>query len=556
VTDFLPVPNSGGTQILAAVGWAGYSVPPAVSHNGFYLGSGAPGSFTKLAVTGDINPKAIGRTTFSSSQGWLYAVVQDTKTGDLRGQGAFLNTSGNPAGPWTRIATVDKLYHSGSALGPSTSTYYPGIQSDYNQYVLADPSNRQHVYLGLEEVFESVNGGQTWNAVGPYWNFGISCDPDGSTPYNCPGTTHPDQHADMIYAGQFWAGGDGGAWRRPLSVHERGSWTNLNATLHVTQNYSIAVGPANIGGLAYWGGLQDNGESYTTTNMSDVEQAFTGDGGDTIVDPQDGSRAVEEYTNLDMYLTTDAVVNSLREISPSCLTATDPPKNCDPNPRFIAPIEMDVNDSDHWVAGGQYVWNDTKAWRTICNGTQGCDWKRVYNTGAGHQVTALADNGAVTYAAWCGSCNPPDFARGLATNDGGTWHELPLTGIPDRYITSIAVDPANAEHVYISVGSYSRRWIPDAGVGHVFESTDGGNTWTDITGDLPDAPVYKIVMAGHNLVAGTEVGSFIVKQSKPGQWSKLGTGLPNVTVWDLTTAPGNLIVAGTHGRGDWQIQLH
>ncbi len=444
VTDFLPVPGTDGSKILAVVGWAGYSSPPATRHNGFWVGTGARGSFTKITPTGDINPATIGRTTFTSSQGWLYAVVQDTSSGDLRGQGAFVDKSGDPAGPWTRIADVDKLAASGSALGPSTSTYYPGVQADYNQYILADPNNRAHVYLGLEEVFESTTAGQTWNAVAPYYNFGISCNPTGNTPYDCPPTAHSDQHADMIYAGQFWTGSDGGAWRRPVTKHTRGHWTNLNATLHVTQNYSIATGPVNAGGLAYWGGLQDNGESYTSTNLADVEQAFTGDGGDTIVDPTNGSRAVEEYVDLDMYLTTDAAVNNIREISPSCLTATDPPAVCDPNPRFIAPIEMDVSNSRHWVAGGQYVWDDTKAWQTVCDGHSGCDWKKVYDTGDGHQVTALAANGATTYAAWCGGCNPPTFARGLATNAGGTWHELSLAGVPNRYITSIAVDPSNA----------------------------------------------------------------------------------------------------------------
>ena len=86
-------------------------------------------------------------------------------------------------------------------------------------------------------------------------------------------------------------------------------------------------------------------------------------------------------------------MQTLTEISPSCLTATDPPDPCDPNPRFIAPIEQDVHNASHWVAGGQYVWDDHKAWNTVCAGDT-CDWKIVYDTGDGHQVTALADNGA------------------------------------------------------------------------------------------------------------------------------------------------------------------
>ncbi|HEY7274008.1 MAG TPA: glycosyl hydrolase, partial [Actinoplanes sp.] len=356
----------------------------------------------------------------------------------------------------------------------------------------------------------------------------------------------------------FWAGNDGGLWRRPAAWHERGRWTNLNPTLYTLQNYSVAVGTVGSG-LAYWGGLQDNGESYTRTDMSRIEQAFTGDGGDTIVDPNDGNKAVEEYVYLDMYLTTDGATNILREISPSCLTATDPPAECDPSPRFIAPIEQDVNNPDHWVAGGRYVWDDTKAWDTVCD-SAACDWKQTYDTGDGHSITALAANGAVTYTGWCGPCNPGEtapFTRGLATNYGGTWHQLSAPELPNRYITSIAVDPSNAAHAYVSFGSYSRRWIPDAGVGHVFETTNGGATWTDVTGNLPDAPVYKVILHGSDLIVGTEVGTFITPRhsSRPASWRNLGTGLPRVTVWDLTVAPDGRVAAGTHGRGTWEINL-
>jgi hypothetical protein len=554
VTDVIAVPGTHGRLVFAVVGWAGYSVPPATENNGFYVGLGGRGTFVRIRPLGDINPSTIGRTTLSSSLGWLYAVVQDTRSGDLRGQGVYASRFG-PVGPWTRIADVDELAGSDSAQGTAASGFYPGIQATYNQYVLADPADAQHVYVGLEEVYETTNGGRTWKTIGPYWNFEISCEEVRRNPYDCPPTTHPDQHAAMIYQGQFWAGNDGGVWRRPLTWHDRGQWTNLNATIHTTQNYSIDVGPVGSG-LAYWGGLQDNGESYTRTDMREVEQAFTGDGGDTIVDPRNGGRAVEEYVFLDMFLTTDAAA-TLREISPSCLTATDPPEVCDPNPRFIAPIEKDVANPDHWVAGGQFVWDDTKSWATVCSKTEGCDWQKVYDTGTGHSTTALAANGAVTYAAWCGSCNPPGFTRGLATNFGGAWHEVPLTGIPNRYITSIAVDPGNAAHVFLSIGSYSRRWIPDAGIGHVFESRDGGTSWRDVSGDLPDAPVYKVLIRSGRLVVGTEVGSFVTRGSSLGtprvRWARLGTGLPAVTVWDLALAPDGRVVAGTHGRGDWEV---
>lgn len=564
VTDLVAVPGTSGHRILAVVGWSGYSVPPETQANGFYVGSGARGSFHRITPTGDIDPGSIGRTSFSSSHGRLYAVVASdgpdpAAQGTLIGEGVFRSDHG-PRGPWRRIADTNKLAASDSAMGDQSTSFFPGIQADYNQVITADPNDPDHVYLQLEEVYESTDAGAHWMTVGPYWNFDISCDPQNETPYNCPPTTHPDQHAGMIFGGKFWVGNDGGLWRRPLTWHQRGHWTNLNRTVHTTQNYSIDLG--HLGrGYAYWGGLQDNGESYTHTGMNRVEQAFTGDGGDTIVAPFSGNKAVVEYVDLDMWKTTDGGLHET-EISPSCITAANPPDPCDPNPRFIAPIERDVKDPTHWVAGGQFVWDDHKGWNTVCNGTDGCDWKPVYDTGDGHQITAMADRGRVTYAGWCGPCNPDPgapFARGLATNYGGSWHQLSLNGVPNRYITSVVVDPADAAHVYLSLGSYSRRWIPDAGHGHVYESTNGGRTWRDISGDLPDAPVYHVALQRGQLVAGTEVGAFIAStrgsHAHGLAWARLGHGLPNVTVWDVVARRNGVIAAGTHGRGDWVMHL-
>jgi hypothetical protein len=159
ITDVIAVPGTGGRRIMAVDGWAGYSTPAAIRYNGFYVGSGKAGSFHRIKPSGDINPHEIGRTSLSSSGGWLYAVVQDTATDSLVGEGAFVSKSGNPAGPWQTIATSDQLANSDSALAPPNAdltSYFPGVQADYNQYILADPHNRRHVYLGLEEVYETV----------------------------------------------------------------------------------------------------------------------------------------------------------------------------------------------------------------------------------------------------------------------------------------------------------------------------------------------------------------------------------------------------------------
>jgi hypothetical protein len=65
--------------------------------------------------------------------------------------------------------------------------------------------------------------------------------------------------------------------------------------------------------------------------------------------------------------------------------------------------------------------------------------------------------------------------------------------------------------------------IPAAGIGHVYESTDGGHTFSNITGDLPDIPVNDIVRVGGKLVIATDIGVYV---RSAGSWSVYGTGLP------------------------------
>ncbi|MER6030999.1 hypothetical protein [Streptomyces sp. NPDC001851] len=51
----------------------------------------------------------------------------------------------------------------------------PGSQAWYDQVIAANPSDPHHLYLGLEEMVESRDGGSTWKAIGRYWTFGMPC---------------------------------------------------------------------------------------------------------------------------------------------------------------------------------------------------------------------------------------------------------------------------------------------------------------------------------------------------------------------------------------------
>ena len=561
-------PGTDGQTVIANVAWRDRHT----SYNGFYVSKrgGDRGTWSRV-VTDGIARRDIGRAEFaySADGAKLYTVVESIRNYNFNPEsalmGIYVSNSGDVAGPWKMKADYAKLAKSpGSALKLGQG-YAPGIQVWYNQFIGVDPADPDHVYMGLEEVYETTDGGTNWTTIGPYWNFGLPCSAGGDLD-NCPKTTHPDQHVVAFSADQVWIGNDGGIYSRDLQGAT--DWDNHNAGLRTLQYYYGGVGEVD-GGLAYSGGLQDNGGSLLLPGEDTMVSPFGGDGGDVIVDPNDGLKVVHEYVGLDMWSTTnggqtDGSERAFEEITPACGAFTYTPDPCDPNPRFIAPFDADVNDINHWVAGGQYVWETHEGWDTRC-GNSSCDWEIVHDTGDGNQVTAVVANGGTMYAGWCSfGCNPgPFFSTGIDTNYGGEWHTVAGPGhdytgakLPQRYVFNLTVDPEDDGHIFAVYSAYSRRWIPGAGRGVVFESHNGGRRWTNITGDLPDAPGDDLVIAGDSLVASTDVGVFVTDAADPGVWQRFGTGLPNAVAGDLTVTPdGTMLVAVTHGRGMWQIPM-
>jgi hypothetical protein len=223
---------------------------------------------------------------------------------------------------------------------------------------------------------------------------------------------------------------------------------------------------------------------------------------------------------------------------------------------------MDLQNKNVWVIGGKFVWVSNAGLNSTCapdNST--CTWKNMFDTGAGNAVTALssANGGQIIYAAFVGGGgNPgPAFGRGIATNFGGAWHTVNTAGLPNRFIAGVTVDEHNPAHAYAIFNGYSRRFVPGGGVGHVFETMDGGQTWNDISGNLPDIASDALLISKGKLALATDAGMFTAAagQGSATSWSRLGTGLPNAVVDDVTEGPDGNIYAATHGRGIWRIQF-
>src|ERR1700760_74261 len=365
VTDVAVQPGSGGKVVIAASGWHG---PGNTPYNGFYQSTDGGLTFARVTPAGDVVASDIGRTTFAySADGTkLYAIVQsvseETAADETVLQGIYVASgkagpgqAASVTGPWTKIADEAKLAASGSALAVG-SGYGVGVQAWYNQDLAVDPANPDHVYAGLEEVFESTDAGGTWVTASPYWNYGLA---RATTTAGCPNTTHPDQHAMMITDGKIVIGNDGGVYSRPLADDQQyGDWTDLNATLRNWQYYDARAGK--IGPTtAVWGGLQDNGTSVLVQGRSQMAEPAGGDGFYVIVDPRNANRMVGEYTEGAMYSSTDGGHTFADFVSPTCAaqdTVGIPEiPGCDPGARFVTPLDPDQQNTNVWLTGGQYV---------------------------------------------------------------------------------------------------------------------------------------------------------------------------------------------------------
>ena len=176
------------------------------------------------------------------------------------------------------------------------------------------------------------------------------------------------------------------------------------------------------------------------------------------------------------------------------------------------------------------------------------NWRAIYKTPDGSVITAIAPSAAsenTVYAA-------VRMGVVVATHDGGeTWLEAgPAEGLPDRYLGGLAAHPADPRQAYVAAGGFLS--------GHVFQTTDGGRSWQDRTGDLPDHPVNSIIYDpadADGVYLATDFGVFH-SPTGGGTWTRLQDGLPVSAVYDVAAQPGTgRLVAATHGRGMFELPI-
>ena len=158
-------------------------------------------------------------------------------------------------------------------------------------------------------------------------------------------------------------------------------------------------------------------------------------------------------------------------------------------------------------------------------------------------VTVVAPPPAGTRLMYAGTSNGLVWRT---SNLGRTWDPVP-PGPEQGWVTSIAIDPSNPSRAWVSVSGY-------ADMPHVLATEDGGRSWRDASGNLPDAPVNDLlVLPGGGLAAATDLGVFVLARGAAG-WLVLGSNLPTLPVLDMRV-DGKEILVATFGNGFQRTRL-
>jgi len=405
-----------------------------------------------------------------------------------------------------------------SADGGSTWTRMPddedlaGNQSSYAWWfgkIWVDPTDDRHVHLAGIALLTSHNGGQTWSI-------------DESV--------HADQHAmvwDPNYPKRVYLGNDGGMYRSDNNGDSQ--WVK-STYQPFTQFYSAAITPQDVSRVS--GGTQDNG-NLRSWGRQGWGEYVGGDGEENLINPTNADNVYACYQYGNCFRSTNG--GDKNRFFTGGTTAN--------RRNWFTPVQFDPNDTNVMYYGGNILNRSTDngvTWTPISPDLTGGPGHDAYPFGTITTVAAAASDSRVLYVG-------TDDGRVWTSRDlGATW-TLVLSGQP--WVTRVAPDALDANTVYVTLSGYrAGSYQP-----HVLVSHDGGLSWTDLSGNLPQAPVNDVIVAsGGRLFVATDQGVFT--SPGDGTWARLGQGLPLVPVDDIEYDPTHQrLVAATFGRSIYTL---
>lgn len=384
-----------------------------------------------------------------------------------------------------------------------------GGQGWYDLTIAVSPKNENEVYVGGINVWKSVDGGANWR-LNTYWTY-----------HNNVPTIHADQHELKFHpkTNDLFSANDGG-----LYVFENNEqWHFLADSLPILQSYKLGLSATDKSVVIT--GSQDNGTMYYNNDTWNV--VLTGDGMECIIDPKDNAVIYTENNN--------GVLKKSLDNGKSFSNIT--PDGEYRGGAWVTPFVMSHHDRHTLYAGYSAIYKTT-------NG--GTNWEKITdNIAAGDLLNTIAlspaDEGVIYVTS---------KEKIWRIDENQTYRAIDISdGLPELFITSVTVSHYSSDEIWVSLSGYTNGE-------KVYKSTNGGKTWENISGELPNLPVNCMVhenLSDNAIYIGTDVGVFYTND-KTDEWIRFSKGLPNIIVSELEiqySKNGNKIFAATYGQGIW-----
>ncbi len=470
--------------------------------NKVFAAKGSAGSGNNVKVsTND------GQTwTFSGTGQPLEFQVGKTKIGMSAANPDYIYAVYANKGDGTTLGVYRSTDSGATWTARNTALNMTGAQGWYNLTCQVDPDNAETVIIGGVSLYRSTNGGTSYSVVGS-------------------GEVHVDHHAIQYEPGSttnVWVGSDGGVWK---STNDGASWPSsldLNNGLVTYQFYDICV---NNGPAPYYimGGTQDQGTDKWPGGTSWLE-GLGGDGMVCNINPNNGTTVYAErqqgihYKSLNSGSTFSQITNGI--------TGTG---------AWVTPVAERAD-----IGNILFTTTNNGTFRTTDGGS---NWSLVDAITASWIDVSEANGDHV----WKSS----GISVRYSTDNGDTWQTAAPFGFSTSGIAKVLCHPTDTNTVFTCFGGY--------GTGaKVARTTDAGASWHDVTGDLPIQPCNAIEVNPSNpnqWFVGTDTGVW-ASENGGVNWVPFEDGLPNSVVLDLEIQNSlQKLVAGTHGRGAWEIDI-
>jgi PKD repeat protein len=406
------------------------------------------------------------------------------------------------------------------ADGGITAADFSRGQAWYDLTMEVSPTDPFTLYVGAIDIFKSIDGGGSWGQVSHwYGGFGYQ-------------EVHADQHNIVFSPGNsniVYFTNDGAVFRTEDGNALVPTITPKSTNYNTLQFYGCAMNPT-AGSFNFLAGAQDNGShKFTQPLLHNTIEVTGGDGAFCHIDQDQPQYQFTSYVYNNYYRSTNG-------------GATFSGANHGNNGRFINPTDYDDLGNKMYCArsSNQYLrWENPQTGSTFtqvtCTELNGTVSAVKVSPNTPNRVFFGTSNGNVV------KVDDAHTATPMATTINA------VTSMPSGYISCVEVQPGNDDHILVTFSNY--------GSNSIWETTNGGNNWVSVEGNLPDMPVRWIIFNPINndqALIATELGVWSTDNlnATATNWGSSNNGMANVRVDMLQSRSSDkLIIAATHGRG-------